>query len=137
MSSAEGASSDARIDAVRLAFAAMSRGDYDDTIALLRPDVEYFPPGGQSPLHGADRLRQWMEPDAFDEQTIEALSFEESQGKLLVQQRLKARGAASGIELELVSWSVWSFDEAGLVARIEIYLPTEGARAREAAGLPA
>ena len=129
--------SEGRIDTVRLAFAAMSSGDYDDTIALLRRDVEYFPPGGQSPLRGADRLRQWMEPDAFDEQRIEALSFQESGEKLLVQQRLSARGAASGIELELVSWSVWTFDDAGLVARIEIYLPTEGARAREAAGLPA
>jgi hypothetical protein len=46
-----------------------------------------------------------------------------------------ARGASSGIELELVSWSVWTFDDDGLMTRIEIYLDREADRAREAAGL--
>jgi ketosteroid isomerase-like protein len=128
---------DARIETVRRGFAAMSRGDYEEAIALMRPDVEYIPPGGQSPIRGAERLRRWMEPDAFDEQGIELISVDGSGEKLLVEQRLTARGAVSGIELELVSWSVWTFDEDGLVARLEIYLPTESAEAREAAGLPA
>jgi hypothetical protein len=34
-----------------------------------------------------------------------------------------------------VSWSVWTFDEAGLITRAEVYLPHEEAKAREAAGL--
>ena len=46
-----------------------------------------------------------------------------------------ARGAASGIELDVLTWSVWSFDEDGLITRIEIYLDHEEDRARKAAGL--
>ena len=39
------------------------------------------------------------------------------------------------IELDVVSWSVWTFDQDGLIRRIEIYLERDGDRAREAAGL--
>ena len=46
-----------------------------------------------------------------------------------------ARGAASGIELEVVTWSVWSFDDDGLITRIEVYLDYEESKAREAARL--
>jgi hypothetical protein len=46
-----------------------------------------------------------------------------------------ARGATSGIELDVTTWSVWTFDEDGLITRIEIYLDREEDRAREAAGL--
>ncbi len=45
-----------------------------------------------------------------------------------------AQGAASGIEMDVRTWSVWTF-EGGLIARIEIYLDHEEERAREAAGL--
>ena len=47
-----------------------------------------------------------------------------------------SRGAASGIELDVVTWSVWSFDEDGLITRIEIYLEREEGRARAAVGQP-
>ncbi len=46
-----------------------------------------------------------------------------------------AQGAASGIEMDVRTWSVWTFDEDGLIARIEIDLDHEEERAREAAGL--
>ena len=46
-----------------------------------------------------------------------------------------ARGSVSGLELEFDLWAVWTFDEAGLVTRIETYLEREESRARDAAGL--
>ena len=46
-----------------------------------------------------------------------------------------ARGATSGIELDVLTWSLWTFDGDGLIARIEIYLDREEDKAHEAAGL--
>jgi hypothetical protein len=44
-----------------------------------------------------------------------------------------ARGATSGIELDVVTWSVWTFDEKGLITRIELFLEHEEDKALEAA----
>ena len=46
-----------------------------------------------------------------------------------------ARGAASGIEMDVLTWSVWTFDEEGLITRIAIFRDREEDKAREAAGL--
>ena len=54
---------------------------------------------------------------------------------VLGRQHISAQGRASGIELDVVSWSVWTFDDAGLITRIEIYLDYEEDRARAAAGV--
>lgn len=76
-----------------------------------------------------------MEPDAFDRQRIEPRSFEVHGNKVLVRQRFSARGAESGIELDVDSWAVFTLDEEGLVARAQMYLRHEEAEARKAAGL--
>jgi ketosteroid isomerase-like protein len=124
------------IEIVRRLFEAVSSEDFDAAIALVHPDVEFVPPGDQAPLRGAESLRRWMEPDAFEQQVIEPLEFVVAgDGRILGRQHVTARGASSGIELEIVSWSVWTFDEAGLITRAEVYLPHEEAKAREAAGL--
>jgi hypothetical protein len=57
-------------------------------------------------------------------------------GKVLSRQHIKARGAGSGIELEIKSFTVFSFDGDGLITRAESFLPHEEAQARAAAGLP-
>jgi hypothetical protein len=46
----------------------------------------------------------------------------------------KIRGAGSGIETDFVHWSVWTFNEAGVMTWFEIYLPNQEAEAIEAAG---
>jgi ketosteroid isomerase-like protein len=115
---------------------AISSEDFDAALALVHPDIELVPPGGQAPYRGAENLRRWMEPDAFADQVVVPVEIVvAADGTILARQHLKARGAGSGIELEGHSWSVWSFDEAGLVTRIEIYLDHEEGKAREAAGL--
>jgi len=115
---------------------AISTEDFDAALALVHPDIEFVPPGGQPPYRGAESLRRWMEPDAFQEQVVTPLeTVVAADGTILARQHLMARGTGSGIELEGHSWSVWNFDETGLITRIEIYLDHEEDKAREAAGL--
>jgi hypothetical protein len=76
-----------------------------------------------------------MEADALSEQLLEPLEFLVSGSKILVKQHSRVRGVRSGLVLEFDLWIVWTFDEAGLVTRIEAYLEREEARARDAAEL--
>ncbi|MGH2965811.1 MAG: nuclear transport factor 2 family protein [Solirubrobacterales bacterium] len=126
---------EATIDALRRAYEAFNRGDYDGALEIASPDVGYTRPGVEAPLKGAGEVRAWMEPDAFDSQRIEPLEFQVNGNRVLVRQRFHARGAESGIELDVHSWAVFTLDEDGLVARAEMYLQHEEAEARRAAGL--
>ena len=123
------------IDRLRAAFDAFNGGDFDAALTFAHPDIEFVPPGGQTSYKGTESFRAWMEPDAFETQVIEPLDFIVAGNRVLVRQRSTARGAGSGIELELSTWNVWTFDDEGLVTRVETYLEHEEARAREAAGL--
>ena len=124
------------VEAMRRWLEAISSEDFDAALALVHPDIEFVPPGGQPPYRGAESLRRWMEPDAFQEQVVTPVEIVVAADRtILGRQHLKARGTASGIEMEGHSWSVWTFDEAGLITRIEIYLDHEEDKALEAAGL--
>jgi hypothetical protein len=79
-------------------------------------------------------VRAWTEPDAFDEQQIEPLEFSIQGNKVLVRQRTGARGAGSGIELDVEIWAVWTLTDDGRATRVEGYLPHQEAEALEAAG---
>jgi SnoaL-like domain len=110
--------------------------DFDRAVALVHRDIVFVPPGNQPPYRGAESLRRWMEPDAFQEQTLKAFEPVVVRDRtLLGRQHMTARGAASGIELDVLTWSVWTFDDDCLITRIEIYREHEEDRAREAAGL--
>jgi hypothetical protein len=77
-------------------------------------------------MDGAGRLRG---------ATSRALDFRVRGNKVLVRQHAQARGAGSGIELDIGSWAVWTLDDEGLVMRLESYLHHQEAEALEAAGL--
>ena len=77
----------AMIDALRRTFEAFNRGDFDAAVAIAHPEIEFVPPGGQASLRGAEALRAWMEPDAFEEQRIEPLDFKVEGNKVLVPAR--------------------------------------------------
>jgi ketosteroid isomerase-like protein len=110
--------------------------DFDRALALVHRDIVFVPPGDQAPYRGAESLRRWMEPDAFEEQVVKAFdTVVVTDTMILGRQLVMARGTASGIEMDVVTWSVWTFDEDGLITRIELYLAHEEDRAREAAGL--
>jgi ketosteroid isomerase-like protein len=122
------------VEIVRRWLEALSSEDFDAALALVHRDVVFVPPGDQAPYRGAESLRRWMEPDAFPGQVIEPLeTVAVTDRTILGRQHIRARGRASGIELDVISWSVWTFDEDGLITRIEIYLGHEEDKALEAA----
>ena len=123
------------VETVHRMYEAFNRQDFDVAVEFAHPDIAFVPPGDQPAYRGVESFRRWMEPDAFSEQALEPLEFRISGNKILVKQHSRARGSGSGLELEFVLWIVWTFDEAGLVTRIETYLEREEARARDAAGL--
>jgi len=123
------------LDTIRAFYEAYNRRDFDHLPKPLHPDIEVVPAGGQSPIKGATRVRAWMAPDAFESQVIEPLDLRVVGEKILVRGRSKFRGAGSGIESEFLFWAVWTFDEAGITTRVEIYLDHQKADALEAVGL--
>ena len=128
--------SQANVEAVRRWLEAFSSEDFEAALALVHPDVVLVPPGDQAPYRGAESLRRWMEPEAFQGQVVKPLETVPGTDRtILSKQHAAARGRASGIELDIISWCVWTFDEDGLITRIEIYLTHEEDKARKAAGL--
>ena len=123
------------IDSLRRAYEAFSRGDFDTAIEIAHPECEFVPPGGQKALRGAAAVRAWMEPDAFEKQTLEIREFRINRNKVLVRQHAWGRGAGSGIEMELDTWVVWTLNDDGLMTRLEAFLPHEETEAFEAGGL--
>jgi ketosteroid isomerase-like protein len=111
---------------------ALNRGEFDVAIELAAPDIVLVRPGALPELRGAETVRAWMEPDAFESQQIELVGWEASGSRVLTRQRLKARGAGSGIEIEIESLTVWTFNGDGKVARVESFTPDEQEAARRA-----
>ena len=124
------------LEIVRRWFEAFSSEDFDAAIRMVHRDVVLVPPGNQAPYTGTESLRRWMQPDAFRDQVANPLeTVVATERTILARQHVTGRGRASGIDLDTVTWSVWTFDEDGLITRIEIYLPHEKDKALEAAGL--
>jgi ketosteroid isomerase-like protein len=123
------------VGTLRRCHAAYSRGEFDEAAAVLHPDIELVPAGGQPAIRGVRDVRAWMEPDAFAEQVLEPVDVWVAGHKALVRVEARARGATSGMELEFEAWTVWTFDAFGVLTRAEIYMEHEQADAQLAAGL--
>jgi ketosteroid isomerase-like protein len=124
------------VEIVRRWFEAFSSENFDAAIALVHGEVVFVPPGGQAPYAGVESLRRWMGPDVFLDQVAHPLEITAASDRtILARQHVTGRGRASGIDLDTITWSVWTLDEDGLITRIEIYLPHEKGKALEAAGL--
>jgi ketosteroid isomerase-like protein len=120
------------IDALRENNDAINRGDFDRAIELADPDIVFVRTGALPPLRGADAVRAWMEPDAFESQTYELLDHEASGNRVLTRSLTRARGAGSGIEVEIESLTLWSFNDAGRISRVEIFMLEQQDEARRA-----
>lgn len=120
---------------LRRFYESFNRNDFDAATEIAHPEIEFLRPLGQPPLIGADALRAWMQPDAFDEQELEALDFRINGTKVLVRSHARGRGAESGIEVDVDFWAVWHLDENGLATRLAFYLEDQEAEALKAAGL--
>jgi ketosteroid isomerase-like protein len=115
---------------------AFNRGDFDSAIEVADPAIEFVRAMGQPELRGAGALREWMRPDAFEEQRIEAVEFNVNGSKVLVRQHAWMPGAGSGVEVDGDFWSVWTVNDDGLARRLEFFLGHQEAEVVEAAGLP-
>jgi ketosteroid isomerase-like protein len=123
---------DVLIERLRRAYERFSAEDFDAAIEMAHPDIVFARPGGQSDVRGADALRAWMEPDAFESQVIVPEEFEAAGSRVLVRQHATARGAVSGIEMQIYSWTVWTFDDDGKAIRAEFFLHHQEDEARRA-----
>jgi ketosteroid isomerase-like protein len=123
------------IAALRRFLDVFNRRDVEAVVQLVRPDVEFVRAGGMSSLKGVAALREWMEPDAIEEQRVEPLEFRVKGDKVLVRAHGTGRGAGSGIPIDIVTCVLFTLDEQGLVKEIQVFLPHEEAEALEAAGL--
>ena len=123
-----------RVKLLRRWIDAYNRGDYITATEGAHPDIELVPPGDQPPYRGIEQLRDWMKPDAFSKQSTEAGEFRAvDDDRVLVLQHTWVTGASTGIEMDFDAWFIWSFDDAGLVTRVEVFLDRDSAL--EAAGL--
>jgi limonene-1,2-epoxide hydrolase len=127
-------SDEQKIERINQLFATLNAREYDAAIELAHPDIVFIRAGGGGELRGIEALRRWMEPDAFESQLTEILSVEADGDRVLAQVRSRARGAGSGIEIDIIAWTVYSFDDDGRFTRVEIFLEHEEDEARTALG---
>jgi ketosteroid isomerase-like protein len=123
------------IAALRRVHEAFNRRDFEAVVQQAHPDVELVRTGGQSSVKGVAALREWMEPDAFEEQRYEPLDFRVKGDKVFERVHVTGRGAGSGIEVDFVTYTVWTLDDHGLVKEAQGFLPHEEAEALKAVGL--
>ena len=123
------------IAALRRLHDAFNRGDFEALVQLAHPDVELVRTGGQSSIKGVAALREWMEPDAVEEQRFEPLDFRVKGDKVFVRVHATGRGAGTGIDMDSVTYAVYTLDDHGLVKEVQGFLPHQEAEALEAAGL--
>jgi hypothetical protein len=120
------------IERLRRVYELFNAEEFDAAVELAHPEIVFVRPAAQSELRGAEALRAWMEPDAFESQVIEPKDFEAAGNRILVRQHSTARGAGSGIEIEIDSWTLWTFDDEGRATRMQFFLPNEEDEARRA-----
>jgi ketosteroid isomerase-like protein len=124
------------IAALRRFLDAFNRGDVEAVVQLVHPDVELVRTGGMSSLKGVAARRRAARMDGAGRLRGPApLDLRVKGDKVLVRGHATGRGAGSGIEIDVVTYSVWTLDDHGLVNEIQGFLPHEEAEALEAAGL--
>ena len=105
-------------DAIRVAYAAFSRGEVEAVMDLLHPDVEWVPPTSSldpQPLRGRDAVRRYLAPNFFESQSAEPIEVLEEGDRVLVIARVRARGRESGVELDQTAYHLWTVAEGRAV----------------------
>jgi ketosteroid isomerase-like protein len=121
-----------QIELMQREFETYNRGDYDRLRQFIADDVIVERVGELPTIRGWDAFRQMLEPDAFEWQRIYPRNWEINGDKVLLHVNLHAKGAGSGIEMDIDAWMVWTVAD-GIVTRIASF--TDEASARAAAGL--
>jgi ketosteroid isomerase-like protein len=125
------------VEIVRRSFTAFAGRDTALFLELLDPDVVWIPLMASLEgrvYRGLDGVRQWFEGVLTDWEFFEAYpeDFRDLGDRVLVFGHWRARGRASGVELERAA--TWLFDvKGGKIARLQTY--SDRVEALEAAGL--
>jgi ketosteroid isomerase-like protein len=76
---------------LRQGYDAFNRGDYEAATEWVHPDVVYVSPGSISEVRGAEALRAWMEPDAFEGQVSKPHEIEIAGNRALIHQSTRRK----------------------------------------------
>jgi ketosteroid isomerase-like protein len=119
------------LEIVRSTYAAYSEGDVEAVLELMHPDVEWHPPPTSvdpQPLRGRDAVREYLAPNFFESQQAEPLEVTVEGNRVMVEARVRAVGAGSGIEIDGTAWHMYTFEDEQVV-RFEAYVDREQAMA--------
>ena len=113
--------------------------DHERLLDLLTEDVEWkrvdgLPDEGGT-LHGREEVRAFLEPEVFDRSRFEVLEVVEGEDIALVHGVFHARGAGSGIELDVETYVVY-FVRDGRSHRVENWRRREDAERSSGLRLP-
>ena len=127
------------VERIRQGFADFNRGNFDTVLReLFHPEIELTPGIGAlgiGTIRGREAVgRFWRDelPQALDEFQIEPLEFEDLGEVVLVRNRYRARGPASGMDIDQTFVTAYWFQD-GLVRRLRDHATRR--EALEAAGL--
>jgi ketosteroid isomerase-like protein len=121
-----------QIEQMQAGFERYNRGDFDGLREFIADDVIVERVSELPTIRGWDAFRQMLEPDAFEWQRLYPRDWEINGDRALLHVSIHAKGAGSGIEMDIDGWMVWTVAD-GIVVRIASF--TEEAEARAAAGL--
>jgi ketosteroid isomerase-like protein len=127
-----------RVTAVREAYSAYNRGEYDSVLELMHPDIEWRPPAESlepKPLRGRDAVREYMAPNLLRDQRAEPVEIVDAGDRILVEARASARGVDSGLEVVQTVFHVWTIADEQVV-RFEVYATRAEAQAALVRGEP-
>jgi uncharacterized protein len=128
--------SEQNVEIVRRVWEAWERRDTEAVLELY--DSAILWESRDTPLAGSYRghegvrqyFREWLE--AFEGYEAKAETFIDAGDKVIVRSRVRGRGKASGVEVGMPGWQVYTVRD-GLVTRVDFFR-TEAA-ALEAAGV--
>ena len=127
------------VDLMRQGFAAFGEEGVEGLVPFLHADFEMTTPPGLAAepdtYRGHDGIRRYFESfyDVMDDIRFEVLGYEDlGGGRVLMPSILRARGQATGIEVEQQVVQVWEVRD-GLAIRCHVFATAEEARAAFAA----
>ena len=126
------------VEIVRRAWAAWERGDWEPLYAFYHPDIVWDASALRGPItgvyHGHEGVRRYFREwlDSFEAHEARAERFIDAGDDVIVSLRLRGRGNASGVEVEMTRSNLYRIRD-GLAIRVELF-ETE-AEALEAVGL--
>ncbi len=114
----------------------MARGDFARAGEEGEPDFEWIPPEQDihGPVQGLESLRRFLEDqnEAFEDFRVEAEELKDNGDQVLALVRVRGRGRASGVDIDIRAANLWTF-RGGRLIRGQVFPDRE--MALEAAGL--